>query len=656
MWKGFCPKGPSFPLETGAQGPQDSVLLVSMRLDFTPLGWAALAVCCCLGFTGCNRKSQSISTSSGQKAPAETYVPRPTNSITFNKDIAPIVFQNCSGCHRPGQSGPFPLLSYADVKKRDRQIGEVTQKGFMPPWLPDLSVMHLVGERKLSVDQVGLIQQWVAEGAAEGVASDLPALPRWNDDWLLGKPDLVVTAQEPYVLHADGTDIYRNIVIPVPLSAGKFVEGIEFRGGSKSIHHAFIRMDRTGQARRLEKKDGQPGFDGMDVPNGVEAPGGYFLSWQPGKVPSRAPKGLAWKLEPGTDLVLQIHMRPLGKRETITPSVAFYFTDTPPTNTPSKISLSSMAIDIPAGSTDSVVEDSYVLPVDVQLLAVNPHTHYLGRELEGFATLPDGSRQWLLHIPNWDFNWQGDYQLAEPLLLPRGTKVQMRYRFDNSTNNFHNPNSPPKRVLYGTQSSDEMAELWLQVLPRNREDLATLVRDHAMKLTRSIVSFNEYRLGLNPNDAKAHNKLGQALLSMNKSDEAYDHLRKAAELDSTLDEPHYFLGIIFRSHHNNPQAKVAFETTLRLNPNQPKAHGNLGFVLLELKDLAGAQKHFQAALKANPEDDVALSGMGFVAYEQGDLDMAIAQFQEAVRLNSNDPELKRNLATVIAARNQGRRK
>jgi tetratricopeptide (TPR) repeat protein len=583
-------------------------------------------------------------------------VPRAMNTITFAKDIAPVVFQNCSGCHRPGQSGPFSLLSYGDVKKHDRQIAEVTEKRYMPPWLPDVSVLHLVGERKLSVDQIGLIQQWVTEGSAEGSPNDLPALPKWNDDWVLGKPDLVATAKEPYLLPADGKDIYRNIIVPVSLASSKFVEGIEFRGGSKSIHHVFIRMDRTGQARQLEKKDGQPGFDGMDVPNGVEAPGGYFLSWQPGKVPSRVPRGLAWKIEPGTELVLQIHMRPIGKVEAIAPSVAFYFTDTMPTNTPSKVSLSSLAIDIPAGATNYFVEDSYVLPVDLQLLAVNPHTHYLGRELEGFATLPNGSRQWLLRIPNWDFNWQGDYQLAEPLFLPKGTKVEMRYRFDNSTNNFHNPNNPPRRVLYGTQSSDEMAELWLQVLPGNKEDLAVFVRDHSAKLTQNIVSFNQYRLGLNPNDAKAHNKLGQALLAMGKSDDAYGHLRKAAELDPTLDEAHYFLGIIFRSHNNNSQAKVAFENSLALNPNQPKAHGNLGFVLLELKDFAGAQQHFQAALKTNPEDDIALMGLGFVAYEQGDLDMAAAQFQEALRFNPNDPQLKQNLATVVAARTKSKRK
>jgi tetratricopeptide (TPR) repeat protein len=522
----------------------------------------------------------------------------------------------------------------------------------MPPWLPNSKSVHFVGERKLTVDQIGLIQQWVAEGAREGAAADLAALPKWNDEWQLGKPDLVATASRPYILPAEGKDIYRNIIVPVPLSAGKFVEGLEFHAESKAIHHVFVRMDRSGQARRLEGKDGQPGFDGMDVPINVEAPGGYFLSWQPGKVPSRAPHGLAWRIEPGTDLVLQIHMRTTGKSETVLPHVGLYFTDIAPTNTPAKISLSSTSIDIRAGETNYMVEDSYLLPVDVQLLAVNPHTHYLGKELEGFALLPDGSRKWLLEIPNWDFNWQGDYQLAEPMFLPKGTTVSMRYHFDNSTNNVRNPNQPPKRVQYGPQAADEMAELWLQVLPENQQAFATLVQDHSAKLTKNIIDFNEYRLRQNPNDAKAHNKLGQALLSVGKKEDAYKHLRQATELDPTLDEAHYFLGIIFRSYENLKMAKMAFETTLQLNPIHAKAHGNLGFVLLDLKDLPGAREHFEAALKLNNEDAIAHTGLGYVFFEQSDFDMAAAQFEEALRLNPADASVKENLAAALSAKSR----
>jgi Flp pilus assembly protein TadD len=228
----------------------------------------------------------------------------------------------------------------------------------------------------------------------------------------------------------------------------------------------------------------------------------------------------------------------------------------------------------------------------------------------------------------------------------------MRYHFDNSTNNVRNPNQPPKRVQYGPQAADEMAELWLQVLPENKQALATLVQDHSAKLTKNIIEFNEYRLRQNPKDSKAHNKLGQALLSIGKKDEAYRHLREAAEIDPTLDEAHYFMGIIFRSFENLPMAKAAFEKTLQLNPIHAKAHGNLGFVLFELKDMAGAREHFEAALKLNSEDAVAHTGLGYVYFEQQDFDMAAAQFEESLRLNPADPSVKKNLSAALAAKSR----
>src|SRR3954470_11245473 len=184
--------------------------------------FCGVALCILWCVSGCN-KSSSIHSSDVAKAAEEpVYHPRPTNSITFTKEIAPIVFQNCSGCHRLGQSGPFPLLTAADVQKHARQIAEVTQSRYMPPWLPNSKLVHFAGERRLSVEQIGLIQQWAAEGAREGAAGDLPALPKWNDEWQLGKPDLVATAARPYILPAEGKDVYRNMIVAVPLSAGKF--------------------------------------------------------------------------------------------------------------------------------------------------------------------------------------------------------------------------------------------------------------------------------------------------------------------------------------------------------------------------------------------------------------------------------------------------
>jgi hypothetical protein len=253
---------------------------------------------------------------------------------------------------------------------------------------------------------------------------------------------------EKYILRADGKDVYRNFVIPNPLSQKRNVRGVELNPGNRQIvHHAFIKVDGNGNARKLDGRDGQTGFPGMIVPEGVRMPKGYFLSWQPGKSASSEPPGYGWVLEPGQDFVLQTHLKPSGKEEVLEAEIGIYFTDVPPTNLTALISLTSLNIAIPAGESNYIVEDEFTLPVSLEVLAVLPHTHYLGKNLEGWALLPNGTRQQLLSIPDWDFNWQGDYRYAKPVNLPAGTRLQMRYVFDNSS-----VNRPPKEVRYGSQT------------------------------------------------------------------------------------------------------------------------------------------------------------------------------------------------------------
>ena len=238
----------------------------------------------------------------------------------------------------------------------------------------------------------------------------------------------------------------------------------------------------------------------------------------------------AWRLDRGTDLVIQLHLRPTGKLETVRPSVALYFspTATPPTRQAFKLRLASLTIDIPPGAKDYAVEDDYRLPVDVELREVLPHAHYLARDIRGWATLPDGSRRELLWIKDWDFNWQGEYRYAEPLLLPRGTVLSMRMTFDNSADN-PQPPPPAARVTYGPQASDEMAELWFQVLPQRREDLAAL-RGISAQRTAMVVQKLRRLVGEDPNDADKHLRLGKALLADGRGAEAERELRTALVL------------------------------------------------------------------------------------------------------------------------------
>ncbi len=531
---------------------------------------------------------------------------RPVDPLTFSRGIAPIIFQNCSACHRPGQSAPFNLLNYQDAKKHMKEIAEVTARRYMPPWLPEPGYGDFVGARLLSTGQISALQQWVAEGGVEGNPAELPPLPQWSDDWQLGEPDLVVTMQQPYTLPAEGKDVYRNFVVPIPLTARRYVKAVEFRPGNpKIVHHAFIRLDRTRESRQRDARDPEPGFSGIHAPPTAQPPTGHFLSWQPGKRVSKEPVGLPWSLETNTDLVLQLHLKPTGKPEDIQSSVGFYFTDQPPTNTPIKIWLVSYDIDIPAGEANYVLKDSYVLPVDLEVLAVLPHTHYLGREAQGYATLPDGTRQWLLRIRQWDFNWQGDYRYAKPVFLPKGASVTMELTYDNSANNIRNPNQPPQRVRYGPRSTDEMGELWFQVIARNSNDLATISRDCNDRLIRDGIAYNEFLLRVDPLDADAHTELGRLKLIRGQAADAAGHFRTALEIKPSSDEPHYYLGLLFRQQRKLPQARSEFENAIRLNPENSKAHGNLGVIFAENGDVALAEAHFRSALRINPDDSLA---------------------------------------------------
>ena len=433
-----------------------------------------------------------------------------------------------------------------------------------------------------------------------------PPLPKWTDAWQLGVPDLVVKVPQPYVLAAEGKDVYRNLVIPIPVSERKYVKGVEFLPGNwKVVHHAFINVDSTAVSRRSAARENPPGFDGMVLPDTARMPDGHFLGWQPGKLPQMAPEGLAWILEPGTDLVLQLHLHPSGKVELVQPTVAFYFTPLPPTNTAYRLNLNALSIAIPAGAKDYSVEDKYTLPVDLNLLGVLPHAHYLGRRLEGYAWLPDGKKKELILIKDWDFNWQGDYRYAQPILLPKGTTLMMRWTYDNSEANERNPNQPPKPVSYGPQTTDEMGELWFQVLARNPTEGSLFERDFYAHLGRLVIAYNESLLEKDPNNAEAHTRAGRARFYFGQVAEALNHFQAAVKADPKNDKAFYELGSIYLRQNRPAEARQAFETVLQLNPDDYEAEGSLGFLCWRTGELEPAEQHLRAALRLNPTDRIA---------------------------------------------------
>jgi len=537
-----------------------------------------------------------------------------TAAVTFNKDVAPIVFEHCALCHRPTQSAPFNLLTYQDARKHAKQIAEVVEKRYMPPWLPEKGHGDFADDRTLSTNQIETIRRWVAEGSVEGAAADLPGLPKWTEGWRLGPPDLVVKLPQLYTLAAEGKDVYRNFVVPIPVSARKYVKGVEFLPGNwKVVHHAFINVDRTRGSRRRAEKENPPGFDGMTLPETATMPAGQLLGWQPGKVPRFAPDGLAWILETNTDLVLQLHLHPSGKPELVQPSIAFYFTEQPPTNMGFRVNLQVFKIDIPAGVKDYAIDERYTLPIDASLIGISPHAHYLAKRMEGYALLPDGTRRDLILIKDWDFNWQGDYRYANPVPLPKGTTLAMHFTYDNSPGNIRNPSQPPKQVRYGLQTTDEMGELWFQIMPRNPSERTRLEEDFYGYLVRHELDYEEYLLAQNPKDAAAQARAGNALLHLGRVEDAFHRFQAAIRADPNCQVAYYQLGFILQRLNKLPEAELAFETAMRLDPDDYQAQGSLGYLYLRKGDLDKAEERFKAALGLNPDDAVARQNLGLVA-------------------------------------------
>lgn len=525
---------------------------------------------------------------------------------TFNRDIAPIVFEHCSPCHRPGQSGPFALLSFADVQKRRKQVLDVVHSGFMPPWPPSRKHGRLVGERGLGAKDIETLESWVAGGSPEGKPEDLPKLPSWTDGWQLGKPDLIVRMPEPYRLQAAGRDVYRNFVLPIPTSERRYICAMELRPGNRSVHHAFLLFDRSRQSRRMDAQDAEPGIPGMSPPPSAQVPEGQFVSWQPGKQVLPGSPDSIFNLEPATDLVLQMHLQPSGKEELIQAEVGFYFTNTPPSQHLTKLSLNSYSIRIPAGKPEVAVTDQYTLPVEGELLALVPHAHYLGKRVSVEAQFPGGTAKTLFEIPSWDFRWQGDYRFASPVALPKGTRLTMNWVYDNSEGNPFNPSHPPRDVVYGINTTNEMGELWLKIRTSTADSLAQLNEDIADKSIVKTIEFNRWRIQQNPRDPLGHARLGQALMTTaGGAETGVKHLRTALELDPTLDEAHFTLALYLQETGDRRAAQRELETTLRLNPDHSDAHGSLGLLMAELGNLNAAESHLRKAIELNPGDTLA---------------------------------------------------
>ena len=617
--------------------------------------------------------------------------------VTYTSDVAPILFEHCAGCHNPSGPAPFSVLDVDAVRTHGRDIAAMTASRTMPPWLPEPGYGEFAGNRRLTTDQIETIRAWVDQGMPEGNRANLPPAPGPADGWQLGEPDLIVTMPERYTLPAGDTDIFRNFVIPIPISETRLVKTIELRPGSaKFVHHALMAIDETPSSRRLDDQDPGLGFAGMDLMGEAHMPDGSLLGWTPGMLPFPGLAGMTWRLQPRTDLVLQLHMLPSDTPQTIQAAVGFHFADASETPAPAHVLLldADDQLNIPAGEKNFVVTDSMKLPVDVDVLLVYPHAHYLGKSVDAWATLPDGTTRWLVKINRWNFMWQDMYRYVKPVPLPAGTTVNMKWTFDNSAGNPSQRFSPPRPVTSGNRSTNEMAHLQLQMRlhrpedrpvlqeaqyahvirrnPRNarlRYGLATALKEQG----RFAEAAREYRaaLAIDAGYFAAHLNLGAVLmmqaipvrLDVNaaqrppwpQADEAIAHLRAAVRLDPDSPGAHYNLGLAFVYQGQLGEAAREYGEAIRSNPEYADAHNNLGQVLTAQDRLDEAIRHLREAERLLPRSADIANNLGIALWRQGRAADAIASFRRALELDPGHQGARQNLDIALKSAGSAQR-
>jgi mono/diheme cytochrome c family protein len=420
-----------------------------------------------------------------------------SSPITFTKDAAPILFKNCAECHRPGEAAPFSVLTYKEARPWAKSIREKVVDRTMPPWHADPHIGEWANERRLTQQEIDTIVAWVDEGAKEGDAKDLPPAPKFTEGWNIGQPDMVLQMPEEYTLEASGPDEYQYFTIPTNFTEDRYVQAVEARPGNRKIvHHlvAFIKPPQTAESSqtKLSKEEAQKlraemekasimyseGFlrrvkadapvydDGCTLPNGGggsrrdasrrDKNQGLLTVWAPGRDVNVWEPGVVKKIPAGSQIILQVHYsKAAGSVQKDRSSVGLIFAK----DAPAKLHVTEMIYNtymlIPPGAERHRATACWTTPNDIKVKAFMPHMHVRGAAMEVKAIYPDGRAVTLLNVPRYDFSWQTNYSLKQPLAVPKGTRFVVMGQFDNSAKNRFNPD-PTKTVRWGEPTYDEM--------------------------------------------------------------------------------------------------------------------------------------------------------------------------------------------------------
>jgi hypothetical protein len=383
---------------------------------------------------------------------------------TFTKDVAPILYKNCTTCHRPGEIAPMSLLTYADARPYAKAIRDEVGEGHMPPWHADAPAGTFENERRLTDDEKKTLLAWVAGGAPKGNAKDLPPAPTYPEGWTIGKPDVILAMQEDYKIPARGTVNYEYFYVPTNFTEAKYVQAVEVRPGNRAVvHHVLVQymakpdMTRTPvlkfntEWQRLPR----PAFGDRTPKREQGVPTRLVATYAPGTNPQVFRPGTALRLEPGGVLELQMHYTPNGKPTTDRTKVGFIFSKDPAPREVRPSAFFNTTFTLPAGSPDTSVPGEVEFQQDTIVYGIFPHTHLRGKAWAYKLVLPDGTSTDILSVPHYDFNWQTYYLFKEPLQVPKGAKILSTAWYDNSPGNKDNPNSKMD-VKWGDQTWEEM--------------------------------------------------------------------------------------------------------------------------------------------------------------------------------------------------------
>lgn len=507
---------------------------------------------------------------------------------------------------------------------------------------------HITEETLLKLDYTSVMGTESATSSGSSLAHQHHSLIHQKaQGWQLGEPDLIIKLPTPYSLPLERADIFRSFVIPNVTASDRYVHALDFKlDNHEVVHHAEFRLDESDASWQRDQQEAESGFEGMSSTT-AHYPEGHFINWVPGKRASKLPEGVAWRLPANADLVVQLHMMPSGSKALIDPQIGLYFVDEPPVLNSQMVWLGSRWLPITAGDSNFTIRDSYELPADVKVMSILPHCHYICKGIKAWATLPEGSSQRLLEIEEWDFYKQDDFRFKPPLSLPRGTSLSVEFIYDNSISNRLNPNNPPQNIEFGPKSSNEMADLWIQVMPNSERESIDLRNSVAHHLAKKIIEGLEQRIKRKP-DSKSYMELARYYRDMGQFPEVVTQLQSALELEPANTMVLEKLAIALTDVGRREEALIYWKRHVQLVPNDPQVRVNLATALGFSNQVAEAELHLKRATELDPNFGLAFFKLARAQSYLGLFDDALRSFRAALTLDPSEPMILNAVARLLA--------